>query len=319
MRAFAGWREKLAPNVPEDPYALLGWLLSHALFALAVAFFLAAMFYGGYALLNAWLLGQDRYLVADEVAWPFAPATPRASLPGSEVMPPATLGGASPPGALSGAFSPGALSPASQPPPEAASLPEGPPAVSPSVGGATSAPAAQPVSSQSGSGAPPAMPAAARIRIPAIGVDRAIIEVPRTRNPRTGAWTRDVTTLFRSGRNDLVGHWGGSAFPGQPGNTILVGHNYGYGSNGVFLRLGNLRPGQEITVVNDRGDAFGYAVRTVERVPWRRKDDVELLQHTEFLAFGGPERLTLVTCGGSTRAPFPTRVYVVADPLAGGP
>ena len=314
MKSSTGWREKLAPDVPEEPYVLLGWLLSHALFALAAVLFLAATFYGGYALLNAWLAGQDRYLVADEVAGPFAPAVPgatapRASLPGSEAMAQPPSGSASLPGAPSTAL---------QPPPGSASAPV-PPAVSPSGSDATSASIAQAVSTQSGSGAPPTMPAAARIRIPAIGVDRAIIELPRTRDPRTGAWTRDVTVLFRSGRKDLVGHWEGSAFPGEPGNTILVGHNYGYGSNGVFLRLGNLRAGQEVIVINDSGDAFTYMVRSVERVPWRRKDENELLQHTELLAFGGPERLTLVTCGGSTRAPFPTRVYVVADPVGGRP
>jgi LPXTG-site transpeptidase (sortase) family protein len=310
MKSFAGWREKLAPDVPQEPYVLLGWLLSHALFGLAAVLFLAATLYGGYALLNAWLAGQDRYLVADEVAGPFAPLVPGASLTGSEAMAQSPSGGAPLPGTP-----PSTL----QPPPGAASAPVEPPAVSPSGSGATSASAAPPVSTQSGSSAPPAMPGAARIRIPAIGVDRAVIELPRTRDPRTGAWTRDVTVLFRSGRNDLVGHWGGSAFPGEPGNTILVGHNYGYGSNGVFLRLGNLRAGQEVIVINDSGDTFTYAVRSVESVPWRRKDEDELLQHTELLAFGGPERLTLVTCGGSTRAPFPTRVYVVADPVGGRP
>ena len=144
---------------------------------------------------------------------------------------------------------------------------------------------------------------------------RAIIELPRTLDPRTGAWTRNIKRLIRSGRKDLVGHWGGSAQPGGVGNTILVGHNYAYGQNGVFVKLGRLKVGQEVQVVNDAGQTFTYRVRTVERVKWRRQDVGELLQHTSFLATGGPERLTLVTCAGAIREPFPERLYVVAEPV----
>jgi hypothetical protein len=153
------------------------------------------------------------------------------------------------------------------------------------------------------------------IRIPAIGVDRGVIEVPRVRDPRTGTWTRDLNLLFRPGRKDLVGHWGGSALLGEQGNMILVGHNYGYGYTGVFLRLGRLRAGDEVSVLDAAGGKHTYRVKTVTRVPWRKKDKAELLQHTSFLAIGGPERLTLVTCGGSQSAPFPERIYVVAEPV----
>jgi LPXTG-site transpeptidase (sortase) family protein len=162
--------------------------------------------------------------------------------------------------------------------------------------------------------APPAGPPV-QIRIPAIGVKRSILELPQTKDPKTGAWTLDVSVLFRSGRQDLVGHWVGSAYPGQEGNMILVGHNYGYGTTGVFLKLGRLKAGQEVQVVNEAGETFVYRVRTVEHVPWRDKDLDELMRHTAFLATDGPERLTLVTCGGANRAPFPERIYVVADPV----
>jgi LPXTG-site transpeptidase (sortase) family protein len=108
--------------------------------------------------------------------------------------------------------------------------------------------------------------------------------------------------------------WGGSADPGLDGNTILVGHNWGYGNKGVFLRIDRLERGQPIQVVNAAGQSFAYQVTAVERVPWRRRDAGELIQHAAFLAQGGPERLTLVTCGGSQVQPFPNRVYVVAEP-----
>jgi LPXTG-site transpeptidase (sortase) family protein len=154
-----------------------------------------------------------------------------------------------------------------------------------------------------------------QIRIPALDVKRNIIEVPLTRNPRTGAWTRNLDALLRSRRRDLVGHWGGSAYPGEAGNTILVGHNYGYGYQAVFVRLGRLKAGQKVHVVNEEGETFIYKVKSVDRVKWRRKDLKEARQHSAFLAPGGPERLTLVTCGGASVEPFPERIYVVAEPV----
>jgi LPXTG-site transpeptidase (sortase) family protein len=159
------------------------------------------------------------------------------------------------------------------------------------------------------------VPAAVRLRIPAIGVDRSIVEVPLTYDSPTNTWQRDYDLLFRQGKRDLVGHYGGSASPGQPGNTILVGHNYGYGVNGVFVRLGRLEVGQLVEVVNEAGQSFTYRVTEVARVPWIKKNQQEFLKHQAYLSIEGPERLTLVTCGGSHWAPFPDRVYVVAEPV----
>ena len=159
--------------------------------------------------------------------------------------------------------------------------------------------------------APP--PAPVQIQIPAIGVKRSIIALPRTIDKATGGWTWDTRKLFRSGRSDLVGHSQGSAYPGQEGNMILVGHNYGYGYNGVFVSLGRLRAGHEVIVVNQAGQTFRYRVTTVQRVKWRKKDFAELAQHLAFLAPGGTERVTLVSCAGADVEPFPERVYVVAE------
>jgi LPXTG-site transpeptidase (sortase) family protein len=112
-----------------------------------------------------------------------------------------------------------------------------------------------------------------------------------------------------------VGHYGGSTSPGEPGNTILVGHNYGYGINGVFLRLGQLEAGQQMEVVNAIGQIFTYRVTEVTNVRWTVRDQQQLANHQSYLTVDGPERLTLVTCGGSCWAPFPERVYVVAEPI----
>jgi LPXTG-site transpeptidase (sortase) family protein len=145
-------------------------------------------------------------------------------------------------------------------------------------------------------------------------VQRSIIPLPRTRDRQTGAWTWNTNRLFRPGRPDLVGHWEGSASPGETGNVILVGHNYGYGYNGVFVRLASLRKGQKVHIVNQAGKTFTYEVVEVKKLRWRRQSLGELTQHLNYLSPGGPERVTLVSCAGADMEPFPERVYVVAEP-----
>ncbi len=161
---------------------------------------------------------------------------------------------------------------------------------------------------------PTPAPPPVRVRIPAISVDRSIVALPLTYDARSKTWERDYDRLFRRGKSDLVGHIEGSAAPGQPGNTILAGHNYGFGVKGVFVRLGRLKVGQQVEVVNAAGETFKYRITTVISIPWTKKNRQELERHQAYLAVGGAERLTLVTCGGSSWAPFPNRVYVVAAP-----
>jgi LPXTG-site transpeptidase (sortase) family protein len=177
----------------------------------------------------------------------------------------------------------------------------------------TSTPTPAPTAALAPARASPAAPV--QIRIPAIGVSRSIVSLPRSIDERTGAVTWDTRRLFRSGRSDLVGLLEGSAYPGEQGNMILVGHNYGYGYNGVFVRLGRLKAGHKVVVVNKAGQAFTYQVTEVRRLKWREKDFAELAQHLSFLASGGPERVTLVSCAGAQVEPFPERIYVVAEPV----
>jgi LPXTG-site transpeptidase (sortase) family protein len=179
----------------------------------------------------------------------------------------------------------------------------------------THTPTPTPIASPTPTATPTPPPAPVQIRIPALGVKRSIVLLPRVRDRRTGSWTWNTNRLFRSGRGDLVGHWQGSAHPGQAGNMILVGHNYGYGYNGVFVRLGSMRAGQKIYVVNQVGATFVYKVTQVKRVKWRTKSFGELTQHLSLLSPGGAERVTLVSCAGANLEPFPERVYVVAVPL----
>lgn len=155
------------------------------------------------------------------------------------------------------------------------------------------------------------------IRIPALNVERSVVPVPLVRDPQNGGLEWDVKSLFRSDRRDLVGHLEDTALPGEVGNAVLTGHNYGYGYNGVFLHLGRLKSGDEIALVDEAGQRRVYAVESVNRVQWRRQTLSELAPHLVYLGPSEDERLTLVTCGGSNAFPFPERIYVVARPAAG--
>jgi LPXTG-site transpeptidase (sortase) family protein len=255
-------------TVPPAQWARAARSLANALFLLGALFVLVAIIYAIYSLLNTWLMGQNRYLMADNVS--------SLSVPAMTWTP--------------------------SPTPTPTPLP-------------TFTPTPTPIPSPTPTPRPTPPPAPVQIRIPALGVTRSIISLPRVRDRNSGAWTWNTRSLLRSGRRDLVGHWQGSAYPGQEGNTILVGHNYGYGYSGVFVRLGRLKPGHKIYIVNQAGQTFVYQATTVKRVSWRLKNFGELTQHLSFLSPGSPERLTLVSCAGANFEPFPERVYAVAEPV----
>jgi hypothetical protein len=239
------------------------------LLVLGVLFLVAAVGYGVYALLNTWMMTQNRYMRADDLL----------------AMPP--------------------------PAPTWTPSPTATPLASP-----TPTPTVTPLPSMTPHPSPVPPPAPVQIRIPELGISRSIIDLPIVPDAQVRAWNWETSSLFRQGRSDLVGHWGGSSYPGQKGNMILVGHNYGYGFSGVFVRLGSLQPGDEVYVVNEVGQTFLYRVSSVERLAWRLKNFGELTQHLRLLSPGGLERLTLVSCGGAEVEPFPERVYVVAEPAS---
>jgi len=179
----------------------------------------------------------------------------------------------------------------------------------------TLAPTATPAFTPTPVPTPTPPPRPVRISIPAIRVESSIVPVPLVTDSRTGLTQWDIGRLFRPGRTDLVGHLEGTSLPGEAGNAILGGHNYGVGYSGVFVHLGRLKAGDRMTVVNEAGDQLVYEVASVERVSWRRKTLAELARHLAYLAPTGEERLTLVSCGGTNFEPFPERIYVVAKPV----
>lgn len=120
--------------------------------------------------------------------------------------------------------------------------------------------------------APPIAPvpegeATARIEIPAIGVDKIVVEGVSLADLKKGP-----------------GHFPETPLPGQEGNAAIAGHRTTYGA--PFNRLDELDPGDEITVTTAQGE-FTYAVsETLIVAPTQ----VEVLEDK------GDDRLTLVAC-----------------------
>lgn len=158
----------------------------------------------------------------------------------------------------------------------------------------------------------------AQIRIPKLGITRAIVPVGLAPSGGQAQW--DAARLFAtSGRRDLVGHLEGTANPGQVGNMVLIGHNYNRGAFnwlGVFYSLDKLRKGDIVYLLNEKNETFVYRVEQVEKVPWQARVNTNTLKHIAYLSPTGDETLTLVTCGGANFAPFPSRIYVTAKRLA---
>ena len=123
------------------------------------------------------------------------------------------------------------------------------------------------------------------IDVPAIGAHSSLVplglnadqtvEVPPVDQPTQAGWYEHSPT------------------PGQTGPSVVLGHVNGGGQDGIFARLHELEPGDEIRIGREDEQVARFVVARTEQVP-----------KTEFPAdrvYGdtpGPE-LRLITCGGS--------------------
>ncbi len=132
--------------------------------------------------------------------------------------------------------------------------------------------------------APPPAPegeAVALIRIPKIGVEKAVVEGVGLPELKKGP-----------------GHFPTTPMPGQPGNSALAGHRTTYGA--PFFRLDEVRGGDQVLVTTRQG-RFSYEVTENKVVG---PDETSVLE-------GTPEnRLTLTTC--EPRFSAAKRLVVVA-------
>jgi len=109
--------------------------------------------------------------------------------------------------------------------------------------------------------------ATARIQIPAIGVDKIVVEGISLADLKKGP-----------------GHYPQTPLPGQQGNAAIAGHRTTYGA--PFNRLDELKPGDEVTVTTVQGE-FTYEVAETLIVS---PGQVDVLEDK------GDNRLTLSAC-----------------------
>jgi len=135
-----------------------------------------------------------------------------------------------------------------------------------------------------------------RVVIPAIGVD-AVVD-PLGLRPDGHV---EVPATF-----DRVGWYAGSAAPGAPGATVLLGHIDSTTGPAVFYRLGRLRPGDEIVV--DRADVAitRFVVDRVAQFPTRRFPTADVYGPTPAPA------LRLITCAGPFHGRYRDNLVVFA-------
>jgi sortase A len=114
---------------------------------------------------------------------------------------------------------------------------------------------------------PPTGEALAIIRIPRIGVDKAVVQGVSLPDLKKGP-----------------GHYPNTPMPGQPGNAAIAGHRTTYGA--PFFNLNELQPGDPIFVTTRQGK-FRYEVRETRTVS---PSELSVLSPTP------DNRLTLTTC-----------------------
>lgn len=121
-----------------------------------------------------------------------------------------------------------------------------------------------------------------RLQIPKIGVDASIesvgldnedkMDVPK--NPWDVAW-------YNLG-----------AKPGETGNAVIDGHLDTQTSTAVFWNLGNVIPGDTMTVTDDKGNSFTFTVTAKQTYPY------DQLPMNDIFGSSSKARLNLITCGG---------------------
>jgi sortase (surface protein transpeptidase) len=90
-----------------------------------------------------------------------------------------------------------------------------------------------------------------------------------------------------------AGWFAGGPRPGEPGPAVILGHVNGGGHAGIFARLHELAPGDEVLISRTDGAAARFVVRRVDQIAKSQFPTDAVYGDT-----AGPE-LRLITCGGS--------------------
>jgi LPXTG-site transpeptidase (sortase) family protein len=135
-----------------------------------------------------------------------------------------------------------------------------------------------------GSALPPAIEP--RVRPVGLRIDRIFVD-----DPVVAVGLEDDGELEVPGA-DEIGWYQYGAAPGHPGATVLAAHVTWNGEYGPFLNLGELEPGDQVTVDLEDGTERHYEV--VERTMYAKDG----LPRERIWRNSGDETLVLITCGG---------------------
>jgi len=138
------------------------------------------------------------------------------------------------------------------------------------------------------------------VSIPAIGVTADVLGVGYA----PGTEELEVPDI------DHVGWFQLGPSPGQGGSAVLLGHVDGDGRPGVFFHLGDLVPGDTVTVTDAQG-SHDFRVTGREQV-------AKTALPADFFSRDGSARLVLITCGGAfddSTGHYVDNVVVVAVPV----
>lgn len=120
----------------------------------------------------------------------------------------------------------------------------------------------------------PAIKAVSSLMTLRLNPDRTV-QVPPLSNPMQAGWYSLGPT------------------PGEKGPGVILGHVDGRGKPGIFFRLRDLKPGDQILVTRQDGTTARFAVEHLEQVPKRNFPTAKVYGPTD-----RPE-LRVITCGGS--------------------
>ncbi|WP_448576573.1 sortase [Thermomicrobium sp.] len=138
------------------------------------------------------------------------------------------------------------------------------------------------------------MPPATALEIARLGIAVTVVEVASTVDERGWYWPVPP---------DAAAHLMGTANPGEPGNIAITGHVDTERGPGIFWRLLEIRPGDEIRVWSAAG-TFVYRVVDVQTVA---QSERAVLRQTD------REILTLLTCLPDGQ--YERRLVVRAEPV----
>jgi hypothetical protein len=158
----------------------------------------------------------------------------------------------------------------------------GPPAAGPAVVAAGSA-GLPPAPVLAAPVATPEGVTAARVVIPAIGVDSLLAPLG----------VDSAGTLVPPSDFAQAGWFGAGTRPGEVGPAVLAGHVDSYAGPAVFFRLEDLTAGDAVQVLRSDGRTVSFRVTRVAQYPKDRFATTEVYGPT-----AAPE-LRLITCGGT--------------------